>query len=154
MWLPYLMTAAAIVPMAIAGMAATDVGPWYQNLRKPKWNPPDWAFGVVWSSIYVLIIASIGLAWNRADEVQQTALLWVTGVNFVLNALWSLVFFKWRMLGWALVEMTLLWISIVVLILAVFPYSNLSGWLLTPYLAWVTTAFLLNTSIYLKNPNA
>ncbi len=67
---------------------------------------------------------------------------------------WSLVFFRWRRLGWALVEMTFLWISIAVLILAVFPYSNLSGWLLTPYLVWVTVAFSLNMSIYLKNPEA
>lgn len=154
MWIPYVVTAAALVPVAVAGMKATDVGPWYRELRKPKWNPPDWAFGVVWTTIYVFIIASIGLAWNKASDAQQSTLLWVVGINFLLNGLWSFVFFKWRQIGWALVEIAVLWVSIVVMMLAVFPYSNISGWLLFPYLAWVTIAFLLNTSIYLKNPKA
>ena len=145
MWLSYVITGAALVPLALVGMAATDVGPWYQSLKKPKWNPPNWAFPVVWTSIYILITVAIGLAWNRASDQHQSTLLWVTGINFVLNALWSVVFFKWRLLGWALIEMTLLWVSITVMILTVFPYSSLSGWLLTPYLAWVTIAFLLNT---------
>lgn len=151
MWIPYLITAAAIVPVAYAGMKATDVGPWYQALRKPKLNPPNWVFGVVWTTLYLLIIAAVGLAWNQASEIQRGTLVWVTGINLVLNAAWSFVFFKWRKLGWALIEMTALWLSIVVMIVLVFPYSSLSGWLLMPYLTWVTIAFLLNTSIYLKN---
>ncbi len=152
MWIPYVVTAAALTLVALAGMKATVIGPWYRELKKPSWNPPDWAFGVIWTIIYGFIIASIGIAWNAASEQQQQILFWVTLVNFVLNSLWSFMFFKWRLLGWALVEMTALWLSIVVMMMAVFPYSHLSGWLLFPYLTWVTIAFLLNMSIYLKNP--
>jgi len=139
------------LPSAFLGMKATDVGPWYQELRKPKLNPPNWVFGVVWTTLYILIIVAVGLAWNHIAETHRGTLVWVTAVNFLLNAGWSFVFFKWRRLGWALVEMTALWLSIVVMIVLVFPYSSLSGWLLMPYLVWVTIAFLLNTSIYLKN---
>jgi len=153
MWIPYLVTAAALIPVALMGTKATDIGPWYRDLKKPAWNPPDWAFVVVWTTLYILIIAAVGLAWNRATGGQRSALVWVTAINFVLNGAWSFVFFKWRKLGWALIEMTALWVSIVVMIVLVFPYSSLSGWLLMPYLTWVTIAFLLNTSIYLKNPS-
>ena len=151
MWIPYVATAAALIPVALLGTKATDVGPWYIGLKKPKWNPPDWAFVVVWTVLYILIIAAVGLAWNQAAQSQRGTLFWVTAVNFFLNGLWSFVFFRWKLLGWALIEMAMLWLSIVVMIVLVFPYSSLSGWLLMPYLAWVTVAFLLNTSIYLKN---
>lgn len=151
MWASYVITAAAVIPMALLGTKATDVGPWYRGLKKPKWNPPDWAFVVVWTTLYILIIASVGLAWNNATGEQRGTLVWVTAVNFLLNAVWSFVFFKWKKIGWALVEMSALWLSIVVMIVVVFPYSSLSGWLLMPYLTWVTIAFLLNTSIFLKN---
>lgn len=154
MWMPYAVTGIALIVIATVGAKATDVGPWYQNLRKPKWNPPNWAFGVIWTFIYLCILASVGIAWNRASQDQQSTLFWVTAVNFILNALWSFVFFKWKLIGWALIESVILWVSIVVMILAVFPYSAISGWLLFPYIFWVTLAFLLNTSIYLKNKPA
>lgn len=154
MWMPYAVTGIALIVVATIGAKATDVGPWYQSLRKPKWNPPNWSFGVIWTFIYLCILASVGIAWNRATEDQQSTLLWVTAVNFIFNALWSVVFFKWKLLGWALIECVFLWVSIVVIILAVFPYSATSGWLLFPYIVWVTIAFLLNTSIYLKNKPA
>jgi len=151
MWVPYFITGVALALLGAVGGYATDVGPWYQNLRKPKWSPPNWAFGVIWTLIYVCIFFAIGIAWNQASEGQQSTLLWAAAINFLLNGLWSFLFFKWRKLGWALLEAVLLWLSITVMILAVFPYSSVSGWLLFPYLAWVTVAFMLNTSIYLKN---
>jgi len=151
MWIPYLLTSIAVVLMAFAGGYATDTGAWYRGLKKPRWNPPNWSFGVIWTLIYVLIVVAVGKAWNSADEPQRVTFLWLTGINFFLNGLWSFVFFRWQRLGWALLEMSLLWLSIVVMIVLVYPYSPVSGWLLFPYLLWVTIAFCLNTSIYLKN---
>jgi len=152
MWVPYLITGAALIFLGFMGMKVSDTGLWYQNLRKPKWNPPNWAFRLVWRTLYVSIFFAVGIAWNRATDSQQTTLFWVTAVNFMLNGLWCFVFFRWRLLGWTLVETVLLWLSIAAMILVVFPYSALSGWLLFPYLAWVTLSCLLSTSILLKNP--
>jgi len=153
MWTPYLITLACVALMGVAGGVATDVGPWYQSLKKPRWNPPDWSFGLIWAVIYVLLVIAVGQAWNKAAPANQSTLLWVVGVNFFLNGLWSFVFFSWHRIGWALLEMSFLWVSIVVMIVVVYPYSAISGWLLFPYLCWVTIAFCLNTSIYMKNAN-
>jgi len=59
-WVSYAVTAAALFVVGGVGARATDIGPWYRNLNKPSWNPPDWAFPVVWTTIYILIIASVG----------------------------------------------------------------------------------------------
>ena len=152
MWVSYAVITAAIFIVGGVGGKATDIGPWYRNLNKPSWNPPDWAFPVVWTSIYILIIVSVGGAWNQASSGEKTMILWVVGINLVLNLLWSVLFFAMRRPLWALFEGILLWLSIIAMLTGLFSIAPIYGWLLLPYLIWVSIAVLLNLSIIRLNP--
>ena len=145
--------ALTLVVVGAGGALLTDVGPWYRALRKPAWNPPDWLFGPAWTLIYALIGSALVLAWNApgGSRLQRATLVAAAGGNFALNLLWSALFFARRRPDWALVEVVLLWGSIVALMLAARPLSRLGTVLLVPYLAWVTFAALLNGRIVQLN---
>ncbi|MDB3935540.1 tryptophan-rich sensory protein [Granulosicoccus sp.] len=152
MWVSYAVTTAALFVVGGIGGRATEIGPWYRNLNKPAWNPPDWAFPVVWTSIYILIIISVGGAWNQASPGEKTMILWLVGINLILNMLWSILFFAMRKPLWALFENFLLWLSIIAMMTGLYSIAPLYGWLTVPYLIWVSIAMLLNLSIVRLNP--
>lgn len=151
-WLPYAVISVAMCVVGGVGARATEIGPWYRNLNKPSWNPPDWVFPVVWTSLYVLIIIAVGRVWNAADDAKGL-LLAVIALNLVLNIIWSVLFFKMRKPRWALVEVLALWVSIVLMMLVFSGIDALSVWLLVPYLAWVSVASYLNYTIIRLNPD-
>lgn len=153
MWQPYLAITGAIVVIAGLGMYFTDIGQWYFDLKKPRWQPPDWLFGPAWTTIYCFIIASVGMTWNSASKSQHTAMLLLILLNLILNALWSLLFFTWRRPDWALYEVVLLWLSIVALMYYFHSISALGSWLLLPYLLWVSFAAFLTLTIVRLNPS-
>ncbi len=145
---------AFLVVFAVAGIggAATDIGPWYFNLIKPAWQPPDWAFGPIWTLIYITTgIASVR-AWRLGDERQRSNFLLALLINCVLNVLWSVLFFKMQRPDVALIEVVVFWLSIVPLILLPLRYSPRSSLLMLPYLAWVSVAAYLNLTIVRLNP--
>lgn len=154
-WQPVAVAAAAAVVVAGLGASATDIGPWYNSLRKPWWQPPDWLFGPAWTLIYGLIALAGVKAWNAARDRRQG--LWIVGVfalNALLNVLWSELFFRFQRPDWALVEVVAFWLSIVVLIVTAASVSHEAGWLLVPYLAWVTFAGVLNLAVVRLNAPA
>lgn len=145
-------SALAGVIVAVAGGVLTVIGPWYDSLKKPSWKPPDWAFGPIWSTIIILAVISAALAWDAADTATaKAAVLTVLVVNSVLNIAWSGIFFKLRRPDWALVEVLMLWLSIVALILVLGSYSTTAGLLMVPYLIWVSIAAFLNYRIVQMN---
>jgi tryptophan-rich sensory protein len=146
------ITAAAAIVVAIAGAVLTEIGPWYDGLKKPSWKPPDWAFGPVWTTIFVLTTIAAALAWEAAQTPEaRTAVVTVLAINAILNIAWSGIFFKLRRPDWALGEVALLWLSIVSLIVVLGAQSTLAGVLIIPYLAWVSTAAFLNLRIVQMN---
>lgn len=149
-----VIAVAALSATLVAGLggAATQLGPWYYGLRKPLWQPPDWLFGPAWTVIFALIAAAGVAGWRAAaDRASQVRLIALFGVNGFLNVLWSVLFFHLQRPDWALVEVVLLWLSILVLIIALAPLSRLASWLLVPYLAWVSFASVLNLAIVRLN---
>lgn len=151
LWPLGIASAVAIV-VAIAGAVLTETGAWYDALKKPSWKPPDWAFGPVWTTIFVLAVIATALAWQAAEGTGARPLIfWALAVNAVLNIAWSGIFFKMRRPDWALREVVLLWFSILGLILVLGSASTWAGILLLPYLAWVSTATLLNLRIVQLN---
>jgi len=153
MWIPYALITLAMVLVAIAGMWATDIGEWYQNLIKPSWQPPDWLFGPAWTTIYICIIAAVGMAWNRGPSESHATIIGLLVVNFALNIVWSILFFKLRRPDWALIEVVLLWSSVLSLIVYFKDINPLSSWLLLPYILWVTfAAYLTLTIVRLNKP--
>jgi tryptophan-rich sensory protein len=147
-----LIAFAAALGVAIVGGLMSDIGPWYDSLIKPDWQPPNSLFAPVWTLIYALTAAAGALAWwNSPDrDSKLNVLIWFS-FNALFNVLWSLLFFRMHRPDWALTEIALLWVSIVVLIYVCFSRSKLAVLLLLPYLAWVTFAAFLNAEIYRLN---
>ena len=147
-----LVAAAAATIVAVVGGTMTDLGPWYQSLRKPDWQPPDAAFGVMWTAIFAMAAASGVVAWRAtASRPTREWILGLFALNGFANILWSLLFFRSRRPDWALLEVFGLWLTIVALILFLARISRLASWLLAPYLAWVSVAALLNYDVARAN---
>jgi tryptophan-rich sensory protein len=150
-----LVAAGGAVLVAGLGGLATDIGPWYRDLRRPSWQPPDWVFGPVWTLIFSLIALAGLRAWRAAPEgAGRRRLLALYAANGVLNLLWSVLFFTLKRPAWALVEVVFLWASILALVVVSGRHSRLAGWMLLPYLAWVSFAAVLNWAIVRLNPAA
>ena len=140
------------VILGFAGGILTEIGPWYRNLRKPAWQPPDWLFGPAWTVILGLAAWAAVLAWNGAtDEAGRMTVAALFATNFVFHFLWSPLFFTRRRPDWALVEVPFLWVSVLALTIGLRPYSVLATWLIVPYLAWVSFAACLNVTIVRLN---
>ncbi len=127
-------------------------GAWYESLRKPHWRPPNWVFGPVWTALYIMIAISGWQVWRAAPWPETAVALSVYGVQLILNAGWSAVFFGMREPGWALIEICALWLSIIATIAVFAPISATAAALLMPYLIWVSFAAVLNAAIWRRNP--
>ncbi len=147
-WKPAVVATVAAFVVGFLGGAATDIGPWYRELRKPSWQPPDFLFGPVWTTIYVLVVVAIVRGWRRtATTGGRNTFVGLFVANAVLNVLWSVLFFHERRPDWALLEVGVLWSSIAALVVFVGRRDRTGGILLVPYLAWVSFASFLNLTI-------
>lgn len=152
MVLPIIVAATVTLIVLGIGRWTTKVGAWYENLVKPKWTPPNWAFGPAWTTILGLAAWSSVLAWNSTSGGgEQSFVLTLFGINIVLHMLWSPLFFNLRRPDWALYEIPFLWLSILALMIGLAPLSSKASWLLLPYLLWVTFAAFLNLTIVRLN---
>ena len=151
-WLPLAAAAACAFIVAAVGGGVTDIGPWYRALAKPWFQPPDWAFGPAWTLIFALCAIAGAQSWQRAPDLRaRTWTVVLFAINAVLNVGWSLLFFRLRRPDWALVEVGLLWLSIVALILVCGRFAPRVRLLLLPYLAWVSFATLVNAEVVRLN---
>ena len=145
-----------VLSYATAGIggALTDLGPWYFSLKHPAWKPPDAAFGVIWTTIFTLCAISAWLAWQAADTpALRRRIAGLFGANAVLNILWSALYFKVQRPDWALLEVVLLWLSILALIVGLWRMSRWASALLLPYWVWVSIAAVLNwETVQLNGP--
>lgn len=150
---PIVTAALAAIVVAALGSTMTDLGPWYQGLRKPSWQPPDWLFGPAWTIIFACTAVSAATAWRDAPGNESRE--WVAGLfalNGCLNVLWSFLFFRAQRPDWALIEVAALGLSILVLIVFTARFSRAASLLLVPYIAWVTFAAILNWAVLRLNP--
>ncbi len=147
-WRAWGIGGAWAIGTALLGASLTTIGPWYRGLERPWFQPPDWAFGPAWTLIFAL--AAWGFARARMAGA-GAALLVVFVVNGALNALWSLLFFTLRRPDWALWEIIPLWLSILAMILLAGRHDRLGGWLIMPYIVWVSFAGILNLAILRLN---
>lgn len=153
------MTTAMIISFGVAiflgaaGGLLTDIGPWYKGLKRPRLNPPDWLFGPAWTIILGLAAWSAATAWTAAtSDGQRQLVVGLFAANALFHFLWSPLFFKLQRPDWALIEVALLWGSIVALVVALAPISSSATLMLVPYLAWVSFAAWLNWQIVRLNP--
>ncbi len=141
----------AVFLTALSG-AIFSPGKWYLTLDKPSWQPPSWLFGPVWTVLYIMIAVSGWLVWQERAAHGMAIPMTVFGVQLVLNFLWSALFFGAKRMDWALIEVALLWLSIVATIAVFYPISATAAYLLVPYLAWVSFAAFLNFTMLRLNP--
>jgi tryptophan-rich sensory protein len=149
---PLIVAVLLSFAVSAAGGALTDIGPWYEALRKPWSQPPNWLFAPVWSLIFSLCAVSAAIGWVQAPTRSLRG--WVFGLfalNAVFNLGWSLLFFRFKHPEWALGEVFLLWGSTLILIVFLRRFAPVASLLLWPYLAWVTFATWLNLNIIWLN---
>ncbi|MDJ0614968.1 MAG: TspO/MBR family protein [Rhizobiaceae bacterium] len=128
-------------------------GKWYEELRKPSWQPPNWAFPTVWSVLYLLNAIAGWMVWKVAGiEGIGFLALSVYVVSLVFNAAWSAIFFGMKRMRLALLEAGLLWASVALQIYLFLQIDSAAGLILFPYLAWVSIAFWLNRTMLRLNP--
>ena len=147
-WLPLVLGVAWAMGTALLGASLTTIGPWYQGLARPWFQPPDWAFGPAWTLIFALSGYALMRAWRAGA---RGLLLGVFVLNGLLNALWSFLFFTWQRPDWALVELVPLWLSILAMILLTARHDRVAAWCIIPYIAWVSFAGALNLAIVRLN---
>ncbi len=154
-WMPIIVSAVTAIVVAGLGGWLTQLGPWYRNLAKPSWQPPDWLFGPAWSTIFALGATAAVLAWNNAMlPAEATRVIVLFGVNLLLNVAWSALFFRVQRPDWAFGEVIILLLSIIALVVGLWPIDATASLLLLPYLLWVSFAAYLNLTIVRLNPRA
>ena len=123
--------------------------PWYSLLNKPTFNPPDWIFGPVWTSLYIMMTVSIWLYWHTKNSDMNTVYIYF--IHLVFNTTWSIVFFVFHNISLALVNLIVLILFIVILTVKFKQISIISYYLMIPYLLWSCYALILNATLLYLN---
>ena len=154
---PIKFIISVLIPVSIGAISglftASNVETWFVTVAKPSFNPPSWLFGPVWTTLYVMMGIAFFLVWKNETvqkSIKQKAIILFT-IQMLLNFLWSFIFFQQHEIGWALVDIILLWIFILLTIFSFAPISKTAAWLLVPYISWVSFATILNFAIWQLN---
>lgn len=143
-------------PLLVGGLSSVftvdGLRVWYRTLDRPDWNPPDWVFGPVWTTLYLLMGVAL-LQVVRADrrDAARRIALGLFGLQLLLNFAWSWIFFTNHDLFGALVEILALWLAIAATIVAFARVRRSAAALLVPYLAWTSFATILTATIWSLN---
>ena len=138
----------------LSGMVTrASITTWYPTLVKPSFNPPNWIFAPVWTSLYVMMGVAAGLIWNQITTQKSavTKALQFFTIQLILNALWSYLFFGLHNLMLATIEVVLLWLMIFETYSQFAKINKTASYLMLPYLAWVSFASVLTASIWWLN---
>lgn len=126
-------------------------GTWFNLLKKPFFNPPNWLFGPVWISLYFLMGIGLYLIWeNSCGNIRKKAIL-IFSIQLFLNFCWSLLFFYFQMILLSVIDILLLWVFIFLMFKKFRKIKPIAGYLQLPYLAWVSFASILDISIWFLN---
>lgn len=130
----------------------TGINSWYSQLEKPFFNPPNWIFGPVWTTLYILMGVALYLVWQKGLKDKKVSwAVYFFWIHLFFNTLWSILFFGLKNPYGALFCIVLLWFMIMILIIRFYKINKLASYLLMPYLAWVSFASILNFYIWLLN---
>lgn len=140
-----------LVSLLGGAITATSVTSWYPTLEKPSFNPPNWAFGPVWTVLYVCMAIAAWRVWRQRNAPGRGVALGVFGVQLALNLAWSFIFFGAQRIDLALVDIAILLVSIVVTAALFWRIDRLAGLLFVPYIVWVGYAATLNLSLLILN---
>jgi translocator protein len=152
-FIKYFISLLICLGVGFAGSYFTisEIPTWYASLNKPFFNPPNWVFGPVWTTLYILMGISIVLVLEKSPKAKKNYFLTIFGIQLLLNFLWSVVFFGAHQPLLAFVIIVALWVNILALIVLFYKYSHPSAYMLVPYLLWVSFASILNLAIIILN---
>lgn len=149
----YALILFIIILLSIAWLVglvtSTDIDNWYSYLNHPSISPPNWVFAPVWSFLYILIAIAGWMIW-RVHSFKSKAMKWYF-LQLILNFAWTFIFFLGHALGWALFEILILDIVVIVTIVEFYQLNRLAALLLMPYLAWISFATILNVGYWWLN---
>lgn len=134
---------------AAATGAMFSPGQWYRDLSKPSWTPPDWLFPLAWTVLYICSAVAATRVSVLGDSAHAMG-FWA--FQIALNTLWTPVFFGLERIRAGALVLAFLWISVAGCMVTFFMVDALAGWLIVPYLVWVTIAGALNLSVWQLNP--
>ena len=123
--------------------------PWYSSINKPAFSPPDWVFGPVWTTLYLMMTIAIWLFWHSKTRDKNTVYIYI--IHLLFNTTWSVVFFVFHNMVLALFVLILLIGLIINLILRFKRVNVVSSYLMIPYLLWCSFALLLNINLIMIN---
>ena len=151
-----MLIGSILIPFLVGSLGSyvtlAQITTWYSALAKPSWSPPNWLFGPVWSTLYLLMGIALFLVWRKGFHRSDVRFaIVIFAVQLGLNLLWSLVFFGAHSLFGGFIVIMALWIAILANIIAFSIISRTAGLLLVPYIIWVSIASYLNYSVYLLN---
>lgn len=141
-----------VIPLAAGGLAGfliRDGMETFKSLNKPSLSPPGWLFPIVWTVLYILMGIASYLVFTSGAPTHLA--LAVYGIQLIFNFFWSIIFFNLEAYLFSFIWLTVLWLLILITMILFFRISKPAGYLLIPYLLWVTFAGYLNFSIYLLN---
>ena len=123
--------------------------PWYSQLIKPSFNPPDWIFAPVWTTLYLMMTVAIWFFWHSKNRNMNTVYIYF--IHLIFNTTWSIIFFVVHNILIALIVLIMLIVLIIILIIRFKRVNLLSAYLMIPYLLWCCFALILNTSLLILN---
>ena len=134
----------------IGGLASINLKePWYSQLIKSNYNPPDWVFAPVWTTLYLMMTFAIWFYWHSKRRDMNT--IYIYFIHIVFNTTWSIVFFGLHQILYALFILLILIFLIIILILKFKRVNYVSAYLMIPYLLWSCYALFLNFNLYILN---
>jgi len=152
----WLIVPAILIPQSIGNLGAIftipNIDSWYATLVKPSFSPPNYLFAPVWLTLYTLMGVALFLVWKTVAQAKRKRQAnYIFTVQILLNLLWSIVFFGLQQPGNAFIVIVALLALIVLNINSFYQINKLAGWLLVPYLLWVSFASILNLAIWQLN---
>lgn len=144
--------AVSFAAAALGGLASANAEGFYEQLTLPAWAPPSWLFAPVWTLLYILMGAAAWLVWGEHGFREARVALTLFLSQLAFNALWTWLFFAWRLGAMAFVEILVLWALVLCTVIAFWRVRPMAAALIIPYLIWVTFASALSYAIWQSNP--
>jgi len=141
-WKIFLISFGIVILTALIGSSVTSTQGWYESI-KPSITPPNFVFPIAWTILFIMIAFSFYFSWTNAKK-QKAKIISLFVINLILNALWSILFFRMKKPAFAFVDIILLLVSILTLIIFTYKIDKKSSYLLMPYFLWVSFASYLN----------
>lgn len=137
----------------LSGVLSGNQGVIYQSLQLPPYSPPPWLFGVVWPILYILMGISAYIIYvSAANSLDKNLALITYTVQLLINFTWSIVFFRYEEIGWAVIVLALLLFLVALTLMFFYKINRIAAMLIIPYFLWLLIAYYLNVGVFVLNP--